>query len=274
MTTPPDPEQHKRVLAGLFDRAADSYDSVGVDFFTQFGRHLVAVAGLRPGDVVLDAGCGRGAVTFPAAEAVGERGRVDAIDISPAMVALLRAAAPPNVTASVGDAESPEFPEGSFDAVLSGFVIFFLPDPGRALRAYRALLRPGGTLALSTFPGQPPGKWAEVGTVIQRHLPEPPPPGRPDQSPVAKPEGLAAALADVGFRDVRQATEEHEVVFRDLDHWWAWVWSHGQRGPLERIPADRLDETKADLYALLGADVAPGEPLVLRQRVTYTVATA
>lgn len=274
MTTPPDPEQHKRVLAGLFDRAADTYDSVGVDFFTQFGRHLVAVAGLRPGDVVLDAGCGRGAVTFPAAEAVGERGRVDAIDISPAMVALLRAAAPPNVTASVGDAESPEFPEGSFDAVLSGFVIFFLPDPGRALRAYRTLLRPGGTLALSTFPGQPPGKWAEVGTVIQRHLPEPPPPGRPDQSPVAKPEGLAAALADVGFRDVRQATEEHEVVFRDLDHWWAWVWSHGQRGPLERIPADRLDGAKADLYALLGADVAPGEPLVLRQRVTYTVATA
>lgn len=270
----PTPGELKTAIAGVFDRAAETYDSVGIDYFTQFGRHLVAVSGLRPGDVVLDAGCGRGAATFPAAEAVGPDGAVHAIDLAPAMVERLAAAAPPNVTASVGDAESPAFAPASFDAVLSGFVIFFLPDPARALRSYRALLRPGGTVALSTFPAQPPGKWAEVGTVISRYLPEAPAPGRPDQSPVAKPEGLAAALADAGFTDVRQTTEEHEVVFRDLDQWWAWVWSHGQRGPLERIPADRLDDAQAELYALLGADVAPGDPLVLRQRVTYTRATA
>lgn len=273
MTTP-EPDQRKRLIADVFDRAADTYESVGVDFFTRFARHLVSLAGLRPGDVVLDAGCGRGAATFAAAEAVGERGRVEAIDLAPAMVALLSAAAPPNVTATVGDAESPEFAEGSFDAVLSAFVIFFLPDPGRALRSYRSLLRPGGTLALSTFGGPVTGAWAEVGNVIQRYLPEAPAGARPDESPVAKPEGLAAALAEAGFGDVRQTTEEHEVVFRDLDQWWAWVWSHGQRGPLERVPADRLDDLKAELYALLGAGVPPGEPLTLRQRVTYTLATA
>lgn len=273
VTTPPDPQELKQRLAEVFDRAADSYESTGVPYFDVFGRHLVSLAAPRPGDVVLDAGCGRGAATLPAAEAVGERGRVEAIDLSPAMVALLAAAAPPNVTAAVGDAESPSFAEGTFDAVLSAFVIFMLPDPAGALRRYRALLRPGGTVALSQFPEQPPSKWMEVGQVIGRYL-DGPPPFRPGSSPVSSPEGLAAALRDAGFSDVRQETVDHDIAFRDLDQWWAWAWSQGTRAMLEGIPADRLDEAKAALYDLLGADVPDGEPLTLTQRVTYTLATA
>jgi O-methyltransferase/aklanonic acid methyltransferase len=273
VTTPPEPDQLKQRLAGLFDRTADSYESTGVAYFDVFGRHLVALAGLRPGDVVLDAGCGRGAATLPAAEAVGERGRVEAIDLAPAMVALLSATAPPNVTVAVGDAESPEFADGTFDAVLSAFVIFMLPDPHAALRRYRALLKPGGTVALSQFPAQPPGKWNDVGNVAARYL-EGPPPFRPGTSPVSAPEGLAEALREAGFTNVRQETEEHETTFRDLDQWWAWAWSHGQRGLYESIPADRLEEAKAALYEHLGAGEPEGEPLRLVQRVTYTVATA
>lgn len=273
VTTPPDPSEVKQRLADVFDRTADSYESTGVPYFDVFGRHLVSLAAPRPGDVVLDAGCGRGAATLPAAEAVGERGRVEAIDLAPAMVALLSAAAPPNVTAAVGDAEWPDFADGTFDLVLSAFVIFMLPDPARALRRYRALLRPGGTVALSQFPEQPPSKWMRVGQVIGRYL-DGPPPFRPGSSPVSSPEGLAAALRDAGFSDVRQETVEHDTSFRDLDQWWAWVWSQGTRGMLEMVPAERLDEVKAELYDLLGADVPDGQPLTLTQRVTYTLATA
>ncbi|HEV2890626.1 MAG TPA: methyltransferase domain-containing protein [Frankiaceae bacterium] len=272
MTT--DPEAFKQGLAGVFDRAAESYDNVGVDYFTAFGRRLVALAGLRPGDVVLDAGCGRGAATFPAAEAVGERGRVEAIDLAPAMVTLTAAAAPPNVTVAVGDAEAPSFDPGTFDAVLSAFVIFMLPDPLGALRRYKALLRDGGTVALSQFPGVPPGKWAEVGGVVGRYLGGGPGMPRADASPVGTPERLADALREAGFADVRQETEQFDIEFRDLDQWWAWAWSQGQRGALERVPADRLDDLKADLYDLLGAGVPEGEPVRLTQPVTFTVARA
>jgi O-methyltransferase/aklanonic acid methyltransferase len=269
MTTP---DEIKQNVAGLFDRAAESYENTGVEYFDAFGRRLVALAGLRPGDVVLDAGCGRGAVTLPAAEAVGERGRVEAIDLSPVMVQRCAETAPPNVTVAVGDAESPAFAEGTFDAVLSGFVVFMLPDPHAALRRYRALLRSGGTVALSQFPPQPPSKWMRVGEVTARYLSGGG--GAPPASPVGTPEGLAAALADAGFSDVRQEAESFETEFRDLDQWWAWAWSHGQRGMYERVPADRLDDLKAELFALLGADVADGEPLRLTQHVTFTLATA
>lgn len=276
MTTQPSPEQRKQFFAGLFDRLADSYDNVGVEFFAHFGRRLVERTGLRPGDTVLDAGCGRGAVTLPAAEAVGERGRVEAIDISSVMVELTsqttRSLA--NVTVTVGDAEAPDFPPASFDAVLSGLVIFFLPDPAAALRNYRTLLRDGGRLGLTTFPPQPDATWAKVGTVVQRYLSDAPVATRPDTSPLSDGDTLAAMVRDAGFGDVRWETEAFETGFRDLDQWWAWTWAQGQRAALERVPADRLPDLKAELYDLLAADTRPDGSLPLRQLVTYTVATA
>ena len=98
------------------------------------------------GDRVLDVGCGRGAALFPAAEAVGVTGSVAGIDLVAAMVAATAAditrRGVANASVRVGDAESPEFPDRSFDAVLAGFVLFFLPDLAAALRACARLLRP------------------------------------------------------------------------------------------------------------------------------------
>ena len=95
----------------MFDRAADTYDQLGVDFFTPMGRDLAALSGLRAGERVLDLGAGRGAVTFAAAEAVGADGEVCAIDIAPSMVERLRddvrERGLSTVQVSVGDAEAP-----------------------------------------------------------------------------------------------------------------------------------------------------------------------
>jgi SAM-dependent methyltransferase len=75
----------------VFDEAAADYDQLGVEFFTPMGAAPAAAAGIAPGDHVLDVGCGRGAVLFPAAEAAGRSGRVTGIDRAPAMVALTSA---------------------------------------------------------------------------------------------------------------------------------------------------------------------------------------
>ncbi len=278
MAQAPTPEQRKQYVAGVFDRLADTYDNVGVEYFTAFGRRLVELTGLRPGEHVLDAGCGRGAATFAAAEAVGENGRVTAIDISPEMVARTaadaRARGLAQVQVAVGDAESPPPPDhgATYDAAVSSLVIFFLPDPSAALRAYRALLPDHqGRLGLTTFPPQPDSAWGRVGKAIERHLPGGGTATRPDTGPLSSPEALAQALRDTGFREVTQATEPYDTAFRDLDHWWRWAWSQGQRAALERVPPDELDTFRAELYDLLRSECDESGGLALRQYVTYTV---
>ena len=72
----------------LFDELAGEYDQ-HIPFFATFGRDLVTWCDLRPGQRVLDIAAGRGAVTGPAAQAVGPRGAVLAIDRSPNMLRAL-----------------------------------------------------------------------------------------------------------------------------------------------------------------------------------------
>ncbi|WP_055492641.1 bifunctional 2-polyprenyl-6-hydroxyphenol methylase/3-demethylubiquinol 3-O-methyltransferase UbiG [Streptomyces sp. TP-A0356] len=99
----------------------------------------------HPGDV-LDLGCGTGSLSLLAAE----RGhRVTGVDRSAAMIGLARAkSAGRDAVFLVGDAVAPPVGERLFDAVLVRHVLWALPDPGRALRHWRGLLRPGGRLVL------------------------------------------------------------------------------------------------------------------------------
>ena len=62
-------------VAGVFDRAAPTYDAVGVAMFGPIAERLVAELDLRPGERVLDVGCGRGAVLLRAARGWARRGR-------------------------------------------------------------------------------------------------------------------------------------------------------------------------------------------------------
>ena len=110
----PNAAAQKAYIGRLFDRAAASYDRVGNALFAPAGAALAAAAALRPGDRVLDVGCGRGAALFPAAEAVGVTGSVTGIDLAAAMVAATAAditrRGVANASVRVGDAESPISP--------------------------------------------------------------------------------------------------------------------------------------------------------------------
>ncbi|MFG2787549.1 class I SAM-dependent methyltransferase [Streptomyces sp. NPDC048419] len=106
---------------------------------------------------VLDLGCGTGSLSLLAAE----RGhRVTGVDASPAMVGRARAKlAGRDAVFLVGDAAAPPVGEQRFDVVLVRHVLWALPDPGRALRQWRGLLRPGGRLVLVE------GVWGTVAPV-------------------------------------------------------------------------------------------------------------
>lgn len=110
----------------------------------------------RAGDV-LDLGCGTGSLSLLASE---QGHRVTGVDLSPAMVTLAREKlAGRDALFLVDDAAAPPVGEQRFDAVLVRHVLWALPDPGRALRHWCGLLRPGGRLVLVE------GMWGSVAPV-------------------------------------------------------------------------------------------------------------
>lgn len=99
----------------------------------------------RPCDV-LDLGCGTGSLSLLAAE---QGHRVTGVDLSPPMLELARAKlAGRDAVFLPGDAAAPPVGEQRFDTVLVRHVLWALPDPARALRHWRGLLRPAGRLVL------------------------------------------------------------------------------------------------------------------------------
>ncbi|MFH8499216.1 class I SAM-dependent methyltransferase [Streptomyces coeruleorubidus] len=110
----------------------------------------------RAGDV-LDLGCGTGSLSLLASE---QGHRVTGVDLSPAMVTLARQKlAGRDAVFLIGDAAAPPVGEQRFDTVLVRHVLWALPDPGRALRHWAGLLRPGGRLVLVE------GVWGTAGPV-------------------------------------------------------------------------------------------------------------
>ena len=270
-----DPETIKRGIEGVFDRGADTYDQVGVDFFTPAARDLVAHAKLQPGERVLDIGTGRGAVLFGAADAVGPTGRVVGIDLSARMVELTTAEAAArglqHVSVTQGDAEQPDFPDGSFDAILGGLVLFMLPDPSAALLNYKKLLEPGGRLCFTTF-GKQDENFEAGMKAFGEFVPGGMPPRNDRQGPLNSGAGITELLTASGFSAVRIDELSYESRFADADHWISWVWSHGGRFTLERIPADSMDAATAAARAAFEPARSPAGDFVIRTEIRFTVA--
>lgn len=265
-------------LAALFDRAAPTYDAVDAEFFTPVARQLVATAGLRPGDRVLDVGTGRGACLYPAATLVGPTGRVLGIDLSPAMVAAtaadVAAAGLPQVRVARMDGQEPDVEPGGFDVVLAGLALIFLPDPAAGLLAWARALRPAGRLAISTF-GPPDRAWDVLDEVATAYAGEGGtirPPGT-EGGPFSSAERLAELLTACGYTGVRSDDRVQEVRYRDAAHWWEWQWSVGARAAWERVPPARLPEARA--AAMAAAEQVGGRPdgsVVWRPTIRYTTA--
>ncbi len=163
-------------IASLEDPARDAY---------QKPDEVMKALALRPGEVVADIGAGSGYFTVRLARAVGESGRVYAVDISPDMVRHLnrrvRAEGLRNVVTVLSDPDDPLLPDASVDRFLIVDTWHHVEDRPAYLERMKRMLRPGGQVVHIDFQ--------------KRELPI----GPPMEMKIAR-EDLMRQMEDAGFR--------------------------------------------------------------------------
>lgn len=132
----------------LWDFAALTYYRVLDRFSGSLNTLAIDKLELKPGEAVLDIGCGTGASIPALVEAVGPQGRVVAVDFSPRMVAIARkrAARWPNVEVRQADACNTDHGAEEFDAAVALGAFSAMPDVPAAVANAADALRPGGRL--------------------------------------------------------------------------------------------------------------------------------
>jgi len=181
---------------------------------------LVRHAGVKPGQRVLDVACGTGVVAVTAAR---QGAKATGLDLTPELLAHARenaAIAQVTVEFHEGDVEALPFEAGSFDVVLSQFGHMFAPRPEVAVGEMLRMLKPGGTLAFTTWP--PELYIGRIFTLVARYLPPPPVPAAPPPqwgSPDVIRERLGSAVRDIvfdrGTMHVPALSPEHNRVLTE-----------------------------------------------------------
>lgn len=187
---------HYDLFTRLFGMGVDSRNS----------RMVVELAKIKPGDRVLDVACGTGNLTLTAQAYAGPSGRVYGIDAAPEMIDVAKqnaARTRRDVTFKLGLIEQLEFPDASFDVVITRLAIHHLPDDlkPRAFAEILRVLKPGGRLLIADFdpPANPILRHA-TGAFIGGHM---------MQTNVW---GLAKMLENAGFVEVTSGPTRSAIL--------------------------------------------------------------
>ena len=147
---------------------------------SEIGRLALEASGAKPGERVLDVGCGNGFTAIELARRVGETGKVLGLDLSHPMLkdAAVRAQAAgfPLIRFLQGDAQTERLDPIYFDLVFSRFGVMFFDDPLAAFANLARQAQPGASLMFSCFREVPQNPFF---TEILRLLPERPAPSDP-----------------------------------------------------------------------------------------------
>ena len=231
---------------------ADRYEATG----TRYGEALLRAAAVRPGDRILDIGCGTGSSTRELARRAAS-GSVLGVDLSTKMLQHARDVAEreglTNIAFEQADAQVHPFPEGAFDVAVSSFGAMFFADPVAAFANIRRSLRPGGRLAVVAWREVTDNEWITAirdALAVGRTFPLPPA-GAPGPFGLADRDHAEGVLAAAGFEDIGfESLEEPILLGADAGDAFSFVSTFGMTKGLTQD----LDDAgrAAALEALLG----------------------
>jgi SAM-dependent methyltransferase len=251
--------------------AIEAWNGVLFDRFVRF-RHIVTTGlgahglqGLRmhpprPGDRVLDVGCGFGDTTRQLAGLVGPGGEAVGVDAAERFIDTARREAAEEGIANarflVADVQACEL-DGGFDYAFSRFGTMFFARPVVAMRNVRLALAPGGRLCMAVWRRKPDNEWLHrAERVVERFLTRPESTDEPTCGPgpfsMADADTTTDILVRAGFEDISLHRCDLEITIgADLDEAVDFVMALGPAGELIRLSGNPTQGRRSDIVASL-----------------------
>jgi SAM-dependent methyltransferase len=179
---------------------------------------LLRALDIKPGERVLDIGCGGGPATSAAGVLVGSAGRAVGADISMPLIELARSRVAAkrltNVSFQIRDVQQERIDDGPFDVAMSQFGVMFFDEPKTAFANIRGHLIPAGRLSFACWQSTAKNPWF-VGPALKDFVPPPPQPasGKSPTGPFAFADSdyVRGILQAAGFADIAVAFHEYEI---------------------------------------------------------------
>jgi len=253
--------------------ATEAWDGPLFDRFVQFrevvttglGAHgdaAIEVLDPRPGERVLDIGCGFGDATQQLAQLVAPGGEAIGVDVSQRFIETAMREAAEAGAANTGfravDVEVDEL-GGPYDLAFSRFGTMFFAGPVRALRNVRSALKPGGRLVMVVWRRRIDNDWMyRAQTIVEGIVSRPEEYDEPTCGPgpfsMADADTTSEILIHAGFRDIAlRRCDLPIVVGRDLGEALDLVMALGPAGEILRLQGDRAADLHGEVRSALEA---------------------
>ncbi len=239
-----------------FDVPPAAYRSFMGRYSEPLAREFVAVADLRPGQRVVDVGCGPGALTEVLVEQLGSD-HVAAVDPSEPFVAYARSMLP-RVDVRSASAEDLPFPDAIFDAALAQLVVHFMADPVAGLGEMARVTRSGGVVAACVWDhGGGSGPLSQFWSAVRDLDGE-----AEDESHLAgvREGHLGDLVRDAGLAEVEESRLTVEVDYPSFEDWWSpYTMGVGPAG----VYVAGLDDSRREALRERCAELLPDAPFTV-----------
>ncbi|HVY77037.1 MAG TPA: class I SAM-dependent methyltransferase [Solirubrobacterales bacterium] len=241
----------------LFDRFV-RYRELVAEGLGAHGEAAMAAHPPRPGERVIDLGCGFGDTTQRLAAMVGAEGEALGVDVSGPFIEMARKEAEEagvgNVRFAVEDVQVAELGEG-FDYAFSRMGVMFFANPVAALRNVREALAPGGRFCAVVWRRKEDNEWVRrAELVVDEYLEHPEESDEPTCGPgpfsMANADTVTEQLKIAGFEEIALRRSDLPLkIGHDLDHAVEFNMALGPAGEVLRLWEDRIDEIKPKIAA-------------------------